>query len=225
MKFNHIHHEFPKLIRDDSSSSRLYLDEEQNKYPSVTTVLSSMPNPSLQEWKNRVGEKEAERISKVATTRGSAVHDALERHLKNEELDLQAMMPNVKQLFVNIRNVLNEKVNNIHCLETQMFSKTLRMAGTVDCIAEYDGKLSVIDFKTSRRLKRKDDISSYFAQGCAYSVMFEELTEQRYKIEQVVILIGVDNKTFAQVMIEKPLYKADYLLDCMRLWKANNDLI
>jgi ATP-dependent exoDNAse (exonuclease V) beta subunit len=110
-------------------------------------------------------------------------------------------MPNVRQLFVRMKPALN-KLNNIHCLETGLFSHEMRLAGTVDCIAEYDGELSVIDFKTSKRLKKKDDIRNYFMQGCAYAKMYEEM--MGIAVNNIVILIGVDSAEFPQVMFGHP---------------------
>jgi genome maintenance exonuclease 1 len=208
--FNHIKHEFPTLIQENVDGVRYYLGENGEKYPSVTTVLSDYGKASIMEWRKRVGEEAANKISRTATTRGTSVHKFIEDYLNNEEIDVSSMMPNVKQVFFPMKTEL-EKINNIHCLETKLHSHILKIAGTVDCIAEYDGVMSVIDFKTSRRLKKREEIANYFMQGTAYSVMFEELTDQAYPIEQIVILIGVDGKSFAQVLKVKPMEYAPML--------------
>lgn len=202
--FNHIQHNFPQLLTENTDRGRLYLSPNGDKYPSVTTILADYGKEGIMEWRKKVGEEKANLISRQATTRGTAVHKLIERHLKNEDLSNEEMMPNAKALFVRMKEEL-KKLNNIHCLEDQLISHELRLAGTVDCIAEHNGVLSVIDFKTSRRMKKKADIENYFMQGTAYSIMFEEMTG--LKIDQVVIIIGVDEVNFCQTMKVNP---ADY---------------
>lgn len=199
--FTHIEHKFPQLLQEHVDGKRVYVTPTGEKYPSVTTVLSDYNKASILEWRARVGEEQANKISKQATTRGTAVHAVIEKYLKNHEIEHQDMMPNVKDLFVKLKVEL-QKINNIHCLEEKLFSHELKLAGTVDCIAEYNGVLSVIDFKTAKRLKRKADIGNYFMQGAAYATMFTELTN--IPISQVVILIGVDSANFCQVMKVDP---------------------
>ena len=198
--FNHIQHEFPKLLQETIDGSRVYVTPNGDKYASVTTVLSNYKKKELMEWRAKVGEEKANEISRKATTRGTGVHKAIERHLLNEEVDVlrENMMPNVRSLFVKMRKEL-DKINNIHCLESKLFSHKLKLAGQVDCIAEYNGTLSVIDFKTSVRLKKKEDIENYFMQGAAYGTMFMELTNIPF--HQIVIIIGVDTADFCQTMI------------------------
>jgi genome maintenance exonuclease 1 len=165
----------------------------------VTTVIADHGKEGILEWRKRVGDEKANEISRKATTRGTSVHKVLEMHLNNEDVSSVEMMPNVKSLFVRMKQELSEKVNNIHCLEDRLFSHELKLAGTVDCIAEYKGVLSVIDFKTSVRLKKKENIGGYFMQGAAYATMFNEMTG--LNIDQIVILIGVDTANFCQTMI------------------------
>jgi genome maintenance exonuclease 1 len=200
--FNHIHHDFPKLVQENVDGARCYVTPTGEKYASVTTVLSNYKKKELMEWRARVGEEKANEISRKATTRGTGVHKAIERHLLNEEVDVlrENMMPNVRNLFVKMKKEL-VKINNIHCLESKLFSHELKLAGQVDCVAEYNGVLSVIDFKTSVRLKKKEDIENYFMQGVAYGTMFTELTGLPF--EQVVIIIGVDTADFCQTMSVK----------------------
>ena len=197
--FNHIHHDFPKLLQENVDGTRCYVTPTGEKYPSVTTVLSDYGKKELMEWRARVGEAKANEISRVATTRGTSVHKVLEMYMNNADVSSVEMMPNVKSPFVRMKQELNEKVNNIHCLEDRLFSHELKLAGTVDCIAEYKGVLSVIDCKTSNRLKKKENIGGYFMQGAAYATMFNEMTG--LNIDQIVILIGVDSANFCQTMI------------------------
>lgn len=193
--FEHVHHDFPKLLQENVDGSRHYVTPTGEKYPSVTTILSNYNKKAIDAWKARVGEKEAARVSKRATDRGTSVHAAIEKLLNNEDMSNVSMMPNVKTLFVRMKEELR-KVNRIHALETKLFSHELKLAGTVDCIAEYNGVLSVIDFKTSARLKRKEWTKHYFMQGAAYATMFTEMTG--VPVEDIVILIGVDTANFCQ---------------------------
>ncbi len=183
-----IKHEFPSLKRVDSPHGRVYQTVTGLKYPSVTSVLSMMDKTAFYEWRKRVGEEEANRISARATRRGTAIHSLCEDYLygKNPEPTMFD-----SQVFNSIKPHL-DKIDNIHALESKLYSDHLQVAGTVDCIAEYDGKLSVIDFKTSRRIKKKEDISGYFIQTAAYAVAFEELTG--IPVSRLVIIMGIDDE-------------------------------
>ena len=195
--FNHVGHNFPKLLREEVEGTRRYVTPTGEKYASVTTVLAEHGKEGIMEWRKRVGEAKANQISRTATTRGTGVHAAIEKYLNNEDMTDHQMMPNVKTLFVRMKEEL-KKIDNIHCLETGMFSHKLKLAGTVDCIAEHNGVLSVIDFKTSIRLKKKEHIGSYFMQCAAYADMFTEMTS--IPITQVIVLIGVDTANFCQTL-------------------------
>jgi ATP-dependent exoDNAse (exonuclease V) beta subunit len=191
-----IHHDFSKLKRIDSPNGRLYETPSGKSYPSVTSVTGLHTAKSIAEWRRRVGNEEANRISARASSRGTRVHKLCEDYLR-----LGEAVPDIfdAEMFGSFRELL-DRIDNIHCLETPLWSDHLQVAGTVDCIAEYEGKLSVIDFKTSSRLKNQKDIHNYFMQTSAYAVMFEELTG--IPIGRLVILIGVDNEN-AQVFVEK----------------------
>ena len=183
-----IDHKFPSLTRIDSDSGRLYETPNGDRYPSVTSVTGKMSQKSIEAWKKRVGEAEANRVSSRAAQRGTQIHSYCESFLLNEDhhidiFDLE--MWNSMRPFV-------DKIDNIHALEKMMYSDKLKLAGTVDCIGEYEGELSVIDFKTSARLKDENKIENYFIQATAYSIMFEELFN--IKIPNIVILIGVDSE-------------------------------
>ena len=194
---NFIHYDFAKLERDTSQDgSRVYLTPAGNKYPSVTTITGMHKKAAIEKWRMRVGEEEANRVSKKATDRGTRIHSLCEDFLlgKNPEADMFD-----HDMFESIKYWL-EDVDNIHCLETPLYSDFLQTAGTVDCIAEFQGKLSVIDFKTSSRPKEKEDISDYFMQCSAYAVAFEERTG--IPINRLVIIMGVDND-HARMFIEK----------------------
>lgn len=203
--FNHVNQLFglPQLIQENTETGRRYVTPEGNAYPSVTTVLKQHSEEGIAKWRKKVGDKKADHISRTANRRGTEVHDALERYLNNEENVTRGMMPNAKSVYVHMKKVVDDHVNNIHCLETPLYSDQLKLAGTVDCIAEYDGKLTVIDFKTSLKLKKKAWIDAYFMQLAAYATMYTEHTGM--EITNGVIIIGVDNVHFAQIMKVNPL--------------------
>lgn len=183
-----IEHDFPSLKRVDSPQGRVYQTVTGLKYPSVTSVLSMMDKSSLYEWRKRVGEEEANRVSARAARRGTAIHSLCEEYLygKNPEPSMFDA-----QTFNSIKPHL-DKIDNIHALESKLYSDYLQVAGTVDCIAEFDGRLSVIDFKTSRRLKSREDIPGYFIQTAAYAVAFEERTG--IPVSRLVIIMAVDDE-------------------------------
>ena len=200
--FNHIPHEFPSMLTENANGGRLYVTPEGNRYPSVTTVLQEHSRKAIATWRKKVGEKKADAVTRKAHTRGTSVHAAIEKYLNNEDMASVNMLPHAKAVYIHMKKVLDDHVNNIHCLETPMYSNELKLAGTVDCIAEYDGMLTVIDFKTSTKLKRKEWIENYFMQLGAYATMFEEFTG--LKIKRGTIIIGVDNCQFAQIMHVDP---------------------
>ena len=171
----------------------------QNSWmPSVTSVLKLVSDNKIAEWRRRVGVANADAISKMASERGTRIHAYCERALKGEELQL-----NLEDAEYFSRAFSNEllKITNVLAIEECVFSEKHGFAGTVDCIGEYDGVLSIIDFKTSTRLKQKRYIESYFMQTAAYSIAHEEMTGRR--IEQLVIIIGVADLMETQVFIEK----------------------
>jgi hypothetical protein len=186
--FHHIKHDIAKLARVDSPEGRRYQTPSGKAYPSVTSVTGLLGKADIIAWRKRVGEEEANRISSRAAKRGTAIHSLCEAYLLNEEVKPG---PFDLETFNSITPYLN-KINNVHCLETQLYSDYLQVAGTVDCIAEYDGKMAVIDFKTSKRLKSRDDIHGYFLQTAAYAVMFEERT--KIPVEDLVIIMSVDDE-------------------------------
>jgi RecB family exonuclease len=194
MKFKHCEVDFGyDDLKTVNEGGRFYVTPSGQKHPSITTVLSILSMESIKEWKKRVGEKEANRISGIASGRGTAVHDILEKYLKNEsiESDLnECKNPLISESVKSILPILDEHVNNIRCLEKSLYSDHLGLAGRVDCIAEYKGKLSIIDYKTSAKVKKKEYITNYFMQKSAYAIMFEEQTG--IPITQLVTIMSVD---------------------------------
>ena len=211
--FNHIHHDIAKLRRVDSPAGRVYQTPSGRAYPSVTAVTGLHGKDAIMAWRKRVGEEEANRVSRRATTRGTRVHSLCEDYISNKPVsadlfDQEAWQSLVPEL---------DKINNIHWLETQLYSDHLEVAGTVDCIAEYNGKVSVIDFKTSKRVKKKSDIHSYFMQTSAYAVMFEERTG--IPVSRLVILMTVDDEPEASVFVEKRDDWIDQFIDLREAYK------
>jgi genome maintenance exonuclease 1 len=183
-----IHHDIGELKRTTNlDGSRLYETPSGFAYPSVTTVTGLHTAKGIAEWRKRVGNEEANRISSKASARGTRIHQYCEDYLRGNifEADMFDL-----EMFNSIKPLLDQ-IDNIHCLETPLWSDFLQVAGTVDCIAEFQGKLSVIDFKTSSKPKDRDDIHNYFMQTSAYAVAFEERTG--IPVGRMVIIMAVDN--------------------------------
>lgn len=211
----------PKNLKNLKSETfpdgkRYYTLEDGTKLPSVTTVIGAQKKQAIMEWRKRVGAETANKISKQATSRGTNVHTLCERYLNNEPLG--EMMPDAKEMFRDIRPYL-DKINNIHYQETALWSKTLGMAGRVDCIAEYEGKLSVIDFKTSKRIKALEDIQDYFWQTSAYALMYEELIGK--PINNLVVIMAVENEQ-PLIFKQKTEDHIDGLLKAIEYYNKNN---
>ena len=201
MDFKHLNiHNFPNLKAKTTEQGRRYF-VEGNAYPSVTTVIGEMKKKSIMEWRRKVGEEEANAISKRATTRGNKCHKLAEDYLSNKPLDRYKDDVLSLGMFHQIRPYI-DKINNIHALEESLYSHTLKLAGRVDCIAEYDNELAIIDFKTSTKFKREEWIQDYFSQETAYAIMFQELTG--LKVKQLVTIIAVETGT-PQVFVKKDI--------------------
>jgi CRISPR/Cas system-associated exonuclease Cas4 (RecB family) len=191
----------PKQIEElqtiNENNMRLYVTPEGLKYPSVTTVLGWKSKAGILEWRKKVGEEAANKISRQASTRGTKFHYQVEDHINNKEVNFAN--PAEKDMFTSIEPFLS-RINNVHAQEVSLYSDFLKTAGRVDCIAEFDGRLSVIDFKTSSKPKRAEYITNYFQQGSAYAVMYEERTG--IAIDTIVIIMAVEGNE-PQLFIEK----------------------
>jgi genome maintenance exonuclease 1 len=184
----------PKVLADLKSETfpdgkRYYTLEDGTKLPSVTTVLGAQKKEAIMKWRKRVGEEVANQISGIATRRGTAVHTLCENYLNNENVKMG--MPDAYEMFLSIKPLLN-RINNIHYQEAALWSKQLGMAGRVDCIGEFDGELSVIDFKTSKKIKTSANIEDYYWQTAAYALMYEEMIGT--PINNLVIIMAVENE-------------------------------
>lgn len=203
-KFNHIEVDLPNLERETIDGVRYYKipgESELRKFVSVTSVTSHYNKEKFAEWRRRVGEEKANKITKAATTRGTAMHSLIESYLMNE--DLPSVDPLPKFLFDVAKSEL-DKIDNIIAIERSMYSDYFHIAGTVDTIANYDGKLSVIDYKSSEKPKPREWIENYFVQASAYTFMLKELTG--IEVEQLVIIMSCENGeiiTYIETDIEK----------------------
>lgn len=201
--FKHVKlsHQLPTLIDHTTSTGRTYTTDKGNVYPSITTILNSKEKPYLKEWRESLGKEKADAETKRCSETGSVVHLLSEKYLNNEKYPdiLKGCHPKHVQSFKKLRIYLN-RINNIRGQELALYSDRLKIAGRVDCIAEYLKKLSIIDFKTSNNIKTKDMISDYFKQCTAYAIMWHELTNQ--SIENIVILMTVE-KGVPLIFVEK----------------------
>lgn len=192
------------LIRDDSSTSRVYRSPNGTVYDSVTSYLSkiSKANAEIEKWILSIGAEEAGKVLKRAGERGTEIHAAAECLLKNQSWYSISMF--YHNDFLALKNHIEKTVDNVFAQEHQMYSDRLMLAGTVDLIAEYDGVLSVIDFKTSSRIKYEDELESYYLQEAAYSIM----TYERYglQIKQLVTLMVVEGDPVIKTFIKPAVH-------------------
>ena len=209
--FTHIPHNIQQATLDPTKYSHYYNTPDGKRYPSVTTVLGKTKSQdaknSLQRWRNDVGQHVAEYIMREAATIGTQVHEINEAYLDNKP---QKTIPRLisHAHHENFKPYLN-KIDDIFGNEIRLYSDTMKLAGTADCIAKYDGTLSVIDYKTKRSTQKEEWMTDYFIQVTAYAMMWEELTGQ--KITQGVILVSSEKNTMQEFIVQTPQYK-DQLL-------------
>jgi genome maintenance exonuclease 1 len=203
--FNHIDIDLPKLERETIDGIRYYKvpDEELLKLVSITSVTSHFNREIFVKWRKKVGEEEAQKITKAATSRGTDMHSLTEHYLKNQDLPSVPPLPDF--LFKIAKTELN-KINNIYALEGSLYSKQLGIAGTVDCIAEYNGELAIIDFKTSKKPKPREWIEHYFVQCMAYGAMLYEI--KGIAIKKLVIIMACEN---GECVVYEEYDKSKYL--------------
>ena len=182
-----------------TDKGRRYVMADGSHYPSITTVLSILSEDGIAAWRKRVGHEEADKISFRASTRGTAVHEIIERYIDNKEDYRDGFMPNVVSDFFSIKPILDSRIGKVYAQEVPLYSDYLGVAGRVDCVAEFDGQLSIIDFKTSRRFKSRNHVTNYFQQEAFYAIAWEERTG--IPITQLVTLIVVDDGS-TQVFVE-----------------------
>ena len=208
--------ELKQLETDESTGERFYISPSGKKLPSVTTVLGHFKKKAMIEWRNRVGHEEADKVSTRASLRGTKFHNMMEGYLRGEEGFFDGVMPDMKQSFNDMKETL-DLVDNIHYIESPLYSEKLGVAGRTDVIAEFGKTLSIIDFKTSRKEKKEEWIENYFEQGTAYALMYEELVG--IPVNQIVILISVDFMEHPQVFIRDKNQYIQSLLEKIHLYK------
>ena len=197
-----------ELESTTTEKGRVYRVPGGELYPSITTVLSAYNKKAIMEWRQRVGEEKANEISRKASGRGTKLHNTVEKYLLNEMTDmkLKTMMPDIKEMFFDMRKIIDENIGDIYGIEQPLYSHKLKLAGRCDCIAEWNNELAIVDWKTASRTKDKDHIQNYFMQATAYAEMFEERTGRA--IDTIVVAISVQSES-PQLFVEK---KSKYLL-------------
>lgn len=214
----------PKQLVDLNSETqpdgkRYYVTPDGKKLPSVTTVVGAMKKQAIMEWRNRVGEAEANRISKLATGRGNRVHLLAEKYLNNEPIQWAREMPDAVEMFRTLIKPIHSNITNIWYQEQALFSLKMEMAGRVDLIAHWNGKLSIIDFKTSKRVKDRSEIEDYFWQECAYALMLEEMLGQ--PVDQLVTLMAVEDSE-PLIFVEKTEDHIEGLVNAIKFYRQNS---
>lgn len=191
---------------------RYYFAPDGGRYPSVTTVLGENKDKTfLQKWIDTVGEEKAEQIKVQAGNRGTALHTICEDYLLNKDVYPDGVMPANIMTFSNLKSVLDTRVGKVFAVEAPLYSKKLNTAGRTDCIAEFDGVVSIVDFKTSLKPKKEEWIQDYFYQATCYSLMAEALTD--LKIPQIAIIITVDGQPEPQVFVKNKYLYVEKVLE------------
>ena len=189
--FDHIDINLPKLERETIDGVRYYSvpdEDELIKLVSITSITSHFNREIFINWRKKVGDEKADQITKAATKRGTDMHTLTEHYLKNDDLP---SAPPISEFLFNISKRELRNINNIHALEVALYSKYLGIAGTVDCIAEYNNELAIIDFKTSKKPKPREWIEHYFVQCMAYGCMLYEITG--ISVKKLVIIMACEN--------------------------------
>ncbi len=211
---------YPKLVQVNEDGVRHYLTPEGLKLPSVTTVLSkSDPNKEkmLAKWRDKIGHAEAKQITNNSAGRGTKLHKIIEKYLKGEPDYRNQVTPDAFAMFLTLKPYL-ERMDNIYCLEQAMYSSRLGVSGTIDCVGEFDGIMSIIDFKNSRRIRTEEMIVTYFLQATAYALMWYEWRGFN-DIKQIVVMMAVENEQ-PQVFIKLPI---DYVKPLLTVIKKYNE--
>lgn len=218
--FKHVYFPKPPLLKERKvNGKRHYVSPSGKLLPSVTTVTGLLSEAGIQAWKNRIGSEEANKVGERAMSNGTFLHKMFEEFLDNKQP--KPSNETVTKLFEQAKETVTQNINNIRAQEVQLYSDKIGIAGRVDCIADYDGVLSVIDFKSAKQKKRKSYLKGYFAQATAYAEMYKELTNQ--KIEQIVILISAEDGT-VEAFKENPDNYIDLLMDVIADYKNRNNL-
>ena len=204
--FNHVDLDLKPIARETIDGVRYYKipdEEEPLRLVSITSITSHFNKQIFLDWRKRVGNEEADRVTKAATTRGTDMHTLTEYYLKNEKLP---KVPPISDFLFKISKKELNRIDKIHSLEGALYSKQLGIAGTVDCIAEHDGELAIIDFKTSKKPKPREWIEHYFVQAMAYGCMLYEM--KNIAIKKLVIIMACEN---GECVVYEETDKAKYI--------------
>ena len=211
-------HELEDIQLDTISEDgkRYYTDSTKTiKYPSVTTVTGLHSRKHIKLWRERVGEEEANKITKQATTRGTIFHKNIEDYLRKEKEFIEFQNVLQEGMFKAVKPVLDEIIPI--SIEAPLFSNHLRMAGRVDCVGLFDNKLSIIDFKSSAKLKEDYMAKQWYIQMTAYAIMVEELTGK--PIEDIVAIVGIEGINTFQIFMSNPKDHVDDLMQLREQYK------
>ena len=222
-EYNHKTINLPEIKAKTTDGVRLYETPDGNFYPSITTVLSVRNKKGLFEWRKRVGEEVANYVARKAANRGTLVHHMCEDYLNNDFDEVKhkkKFLPYV--LFNQLKESVLQKVDNIYAQECGLYSDKYKVAGRVDCIAEYNGKLSIIDFKTSTKERSDAWNESYYIQASAYAEMFEERTG--IEINQICILVVTEDGVVQEFVKDKTEY-IPLLSDTIKEWEEKNEMV
>ena len=212
--FDHVEVEFKELNSFTKNGSRVY-ENPEGTFPSITTVLGRKKAQFFKEWRARIGEEEANKITTQATRRGTKVHKVIENYIFNKEDYFENSLPNVREMFYTVKSHLDNNLANIAGIEIPLWSKHLGVAGRCDCVADWKGQKAILDWKTSSKPKKKEWVEEYFLQATAYSIMFEERT--KIPINNIVIVIAVENEE-PQIFEEKSFDYWNLLETTLKEW-------
>lgn len=196
-------YDFKELETEYRKGKRFYLTPDGQTYPSITNVLGWFKIKAIKEWRQRVGEEEAKKVTAQSSRRGTAVHKICEDYLQNNPDYTMKHMPSNLQMFKTIKQILDDNIKCVYHQEVPLYNPKLRIAGRVDCVCNWNGKDSIVDFKTSRKFKKKEWITDYFEQAAAYSLMFEHVTGIHLK--NIVIVMAIENDN--PVVYEESIYE------------------
>ena len=198
------------LESETKNGQRFYVTPEGNKYPSVSTVAGHFSKKGIMAWRKRVGEEEANKVSRQASAHGTAVHYICEDYVNNEEDYYKKKSPANIEAFKKIKPYMDDNIDLVYAQEAGLYSDYLKVAGRCDLACNWNGVDSIVDFKTSRKEKQEKWIQNYFQQASMYAVMAEERTGIPFP--QIVILIAVEESNEAQLFVKK---RNDYIYDAI----------
>jgi genome maintenance exonuclease 1 len=218
MRFQHNPLPVIELNSVERDKKRFYLVDGE-ELPSVTTVLSSFKSGSLSEWRNRVGKEVADKIATTAASRGTAVHKICEDYVNNLDDYLKGKMPLSISLFNQIKEYLDKNLESVYNIEIPLYSKKLKAAGRCDMLCRVGGKVCIVDYKTSTKIKKVEWIENYFQQTTAYAIMVEEL--YNLPVDNIILVIAVEEENTPQIFVRSPNDYRDSTINLFNLYHNN----